>query len=636
MRLLCACAMSALIVGAGSAWSQTPPPLDLGGGEPPVSSGLASTPSETDAGNALAQALDGGTSIEDSIPVDPQPALPAGSPIDRILDTQGGAPALSGQNVDPNQNLLTALQRARREGARLRVSPESVFLNIVAGNSGSEQIRINNLGDTTAKIRGVNAVAPIDGLLVTSGCGETLEPGAFCDIAVSYSSNTPREIFTAIVVGVEERDRSSIEIPVHINVQPDPAAAAANVPAPVDTTPVPEQIDPSDPRLAANRAPTSRDVARAYYGTLGGVEGPETGPMTIISLPENLRRQEEPYINTLESAIRVETIGQDPRYPDSVASTDATLPVDRSNIITADRVIKAVLDTPFSNVMCGKVVAVVESDVYSATSSRALIPSGSRVIGRCGSLVKERAGIVWERIITTDGRSVSLSGEDSMTRDANGLGGALGRVYRTPFDRYVLPLFGTFVDVGAGFVQAKYGENEEQSVTETGTVVQGTSARNEGIETATSALQERAQATIQEIADVREVLVVPAGTRIDIEIFEDIYFKDERQIIRLGDTVYDVASPTPAQAQITTPYGLALEPYRPGVEGPVVQVGGNRYILRESQGLAPIPGQEGEPGAPDLGLDSPSTPTGQGGRPVATSPTVSTQSTLDDLNAQGQ
>ena len=35
------------------------------------------------------------------------------------------------------------------------------------------------------------------------------------------------------------------------------------------------------------------------------------------------------------------------------------------------------------------------------------------------------------------------------------------------------------------------------------------------------------------LADVREVMVVPAGTRIDIEIFEDIYFKDERQIVRL-------------------------------------------------------------------------------------------------------
>lgn len=639
MRVLSACATSALIVLAGSAGAQSPadpapvattdpssvlPSLDVPSattdsvlGLPPLDTSVAS-----EGADALTQALE------------QTPPAGASSGIDSILDTQAGVPALSQQNVNPTQNLVEAITRAARQGPVMRVSPDRVFLTLQEGQTASESIRISNIGDTAGRITGVNSVAAIEGLLVTSGCGESLEPGAFCDIAVSYTSNRAREIFTAIVVGVDERDRSSIEIPVSITVEAD--QASVQIPAteqpPVATAPA---IDPNDPRIAAQRAPTSRDVARAYYGAIGGVDGPETGPMAIISLPENLRRQEEPYANTLADSLRVETIGQDPRYPDTVAATEASLPVDRSNIITADRVIKAVLDTPFSNVMCGKVVAVVESDVYSATSTRALIPSGSRVVGRCGSLVKERAGIVWERIITTDGRSISLAGEDSMTRDASGLGGALGRVYRTPFDRYVLPIFGTFVDVGAGFIQATYGEDEEQSVTETGTVVQGTSARNTGIQTATDALQERAQATIQEMADVREVMVVPAGTRIDIEIFEDIYFKDERQIVRLGDTVYNVASQAPSEAAVGAPYGLALEPYRPGVEGPVVNVGGTRYIVRESQQLAPIPGQPGAPGAtPSAGAPaSPVVGGPQTGRPVAASPTASTQTTLQDLNA---
>lgn len=616
-RFLHACAVTALVMGGG-AWAQSPQPEASAAPEAPIVADSVFAAPEP----LVAPLNTGVASAEETA----EPS--AATPIDRILQTQGGAPALSGQNIDPNQSLLTALTRARREGALLRVSPERVFLNFEEGGSGSERIRVNNLGDTTANIRGINAIAPIDGFLVTTGCGETLEPGAFCDIAVSFASNSPREIFTAIVIGVEERDRTSIEIPVEINVEARPVA-----PTPVeDTSALPSTglpINPNDPRYAQPLPPTSTDIARAYYGAAGGIEGMETGPMSVVSLPDHLRRPEEPYIDTLADSLSVDTIRTDPRYPDSVASTEASLPVDRSNIVTADRVIKAVLDTPFSNVMCGKVVAVVESDVYSATSSQALIPSGSRVLGRCGELVQERAGIVWERIITTDGRSISLAGEDSMTRDASGLGGALGRVYRTPFDRYVLPIFGTFVDIGAGFVQAEYGENEEQSVTETGTVVQGSSARNKGIETATTAVQERSQAIIQEMADVREVMIVPAGTRIDIEIFEDIYFKNEREIVRLGDTVYNVASPEASDIAVDSPYSIALEPYRPGLEGPVVNVGGRRYVVRESQALASIPGTPTDGSVPQGATPQ---PVAGNGRPVASSPTATTQGTLSDLN----
>lgn len=614
MRLFSACAVSALIAFGGGAWAQVPA-------------------AEVPAADAPA---DSATQQLDAVLSGAAASTSTATPIERILQTQGGAPALSEQNIDTAKNLVDALSLAARQGSSLRVSPERIFLEFEEGGSGSEQVRINNLGDSTANIRGINAIAPIEGFLVTNGCGPTLEPGAFCDIAVSFTSNTPREIFTAIVVGVDERDRSSIEIPVEINVEALPVAAvpAQDVNAQTPTSNQPVAINPNDPRYAAARAPTSLDVARAYYNVMGGIEGGETGSMAIISLPENLRRQPEPYIDTLANSLSVGTITTDERYPDSVAATEASLPVDRSNIVTADRVIKAVLDTPFSNVMCGKVVAVVESDVYSATSSSALIPSGSRVLGRCGELVQERAGIVWERIITTDGRSISLAGEDSMTRDASGLGGSLGRVYRTPFDRYVLPIFGTFVDVGAGFVQAEYGEDEEQSVTDTGTVVQGSSARNEGIQTATEAVQERSQSIIEEMADVREVLVVPAGTRIDIEIFEDIYFKNDREIVRLGDTVYNVASQEAADVAINSPYNIALEPYRPGLEGPVVNVGGNRYVVRESQALATIPGGDvagtGALNQPNQGQGVP--PVAGNGRPVAANPTATTQGTLNDLN----
>lgn len=552
----------------------------------------------------------------------------ANSALDRILGTQDGATPLNEQNVDPNQLIRDALRNSTRVGPQFRVAPPRVFMTFEEGGSGNVQVRVTNSGDTAGRISGINAIAPIEGLVVTDTCPEVLDFGAFCDIAVSYSSEEARDIFSVILMTIEERDRTRIEIPVEISVTPAPFEQQPVEQPDEPTEPVdrPVVLDPNDPRLNPGpQKPTAEDIARQYYAGIGGIAPAPSAPWAILSIPDELKlpvEEEDTFLGGSENLLSVETISQDPRYSDAFASTEASLPVDRDKILTSDRVIKAVLDTPFSNVMCGKVVAIVESDVYSATSAIPLIQAGSRVVGRCGELVQERAGIVWERVITVDGRSIALSGENSMTRDASGLGGALGRVYRTPFDRYILPIFGTFVDVGAGFVLAEYGEDEEQSVGPDGTIVQDNSARNEGIRTATESVQSTAQDIISEMQDVREVLVVPAGTRIDIEIFEDIYFKDERDVVRLADTVYDVSRPEQIEASVGTPDNIELVPYRAGLEGPVVMVNGRRYVVRE--GAAPAVSEDGTPE-----VDGPA-------RPVAETPAApgrpDTQATLEDLN----
>lgn len=549
-----------------------------------------------------------------------------------LFGTQERTLGLDEINEDPGDRIIKLLGEGSQKGPDFRVSPLEVQFTMEEGGSAQQSVRVTNAGDTDGEIRGINALGAIPELSVTDNCPDILPWGQYCDIAVSFNGENPGNWFTVIAVTTSQPGVPTIEVPISIVVEPLPVQVQ---PPPVETPPPgPEVIGPGDPRYQGNnepKKPTANDIASAYFGAIGGM--PPSGPMAVVSLPDSMRAPtEDPFLGGSTAELSVERITQDPRYPESIASTEAGLPVDRSKILTSDRVIKAVLDTPFSNVLCGKVVAVVESDVYSATSAQPLIQAGSRVIGRCGELVKERAGIVWERILTVDGRSITLAGENSMTRDASGLGGALGRLYRTPYDRYVLPIFGTGVDVAAGAVQAAYGEDEQQTVTETGQVVQQTSARNEGIRTATEAVRTTAQNIITDMRDVREVLVVPAGSRIDIEIFEDIYFKDEREIVRIADTVYDVPTPALVDAPVAAPDNIELVPYRPGIEGPVVTVNGRRFIVRESQAPVPAPGSDPASG----GGATPTQPTapGEGGRPSANSPDApSTRETLDDLNA---
>jgi type IV secretory pathway VirB10-like protein len=565
----------------------------------------------------------------------PATALPVTSDntaLDQILGTQTGTRSLDSQNIDPNQSLRDALRASSRQGANFIASPPSLFLNTVEGESAKSTITLVNTGDEPGRIFGINNLREIDGLVLTNNCAEVLSMGERCVIAVSYTPTAPVSILSSIAISIEQKDKSSIEIPLDINVDPLPVVVA-----PVEQVVIDPRTDPNDPRyINPNPAPvqivptrpTDEQIARQYFAGVGGVLPPDSGPMAVISLPESMRKKvEDPFLGGSSALIGVETISQDPRFPDSIASTEASLPVDTGMIITADRVIKAVLDTPFSNVMCGKVVALVESDVYSSTSSSPLIQAGSRVIGRCGTLVKERAGIVWERIITVDGRSISLNGEDSMTRDAQGLGGALGTLYRTPFDRYVLPIFGTFVDVGAGFVTAEFGEDTSQEVDEEGNIIQSESATNAGIETATTAVQTRAQDIITELQDVREVMIVPAGTRIDIEVFEDIYFKDNRDVVRLADTVYDVSRPESVSALISSPDNLELIPYRSGLNGPVVELDGRRYVVNQSAAAPISTDPQAQPARPSTTFPQ----TGNQAAPNSEN-RPDTQATLNDLS----
>ena len=507
----------------------------------------------------------------------------------QIFDDQVQGQDIGDQDIDVFQELIDALQRAPTTGPVFRLSPDRVLINMTAGETSSSSVTVLNQGDEPGLINGINVLGNFEGLTVGNTCpvGSTLPNGDFCEITVSYESQesfNSRTIESVIVLTFQERDRSSTDIPVTINVQGLP------MPEPEPAEPVRPEPEPTPPPIVipeAPRGPTPQDIANMYFNNLRGMQTPaipERG-FTRVSLPENLRPQDDvQFLGLSPNKISRDRITEDPRYDENIPWTEASLPVNRDMIITSDRVIKAVLETPLSNVMCDSVVAIVESDVYSATSLRPLIPAGSRVLGQCGRLLQERAGIAWNRIITTDGRSITLAGNDLMTRDASGLGGALGRVYRTPFDRFVMPILSTFVDVGAGLFQAEFGENTDVVIDESGRIVETRSARNEGVDIITNAVRDTNRQLLRELQDVREVMIVPAGTRIDIEISEDIYFKSDREVIRLADTLYDVPRMGVPTADTRSPENIVLRPYRPGLTGPVVTVNGQRFVLEELGG----------------------------------------------------
>lgn len=487
---------------------------------------------------------------------------------------------LGDQDVDANRALVDALRRAAARGPVFRISPKNLSLEVRTGMTSSSTIRITNSGDELGLISGINLIGSIPSLEMKTTCEEELPEGDYCEITVAYSAGSlPGSIETALVGTVNEKDRSSFEIPVAVTVIAPPAPK-------VEPKVVFEPVKTPEP---VSITPPARDVARGYFGALGSAWGGGMGVQkgfTIVSASEGSEKTQS-VAGVRYEDIRVEIVETDVRYDkDTVPFTEAGLPVDRDRILTADRVIKAVLETPVSNVMCNKVVAMVESDVYSATSDRPLIQAGSRVIGECQNFVDERTGIVWNRIITTDGRSISFRNHEAGTNDATGLGGALGRVYMSPFDRYVLPIVSTMIDTVAGVVYATFGKDETVVVDENGNTISSNTASNEGLDIVTGEARDTAQQIIKDIRDVREVVIVPKGSRIDIEILEDIYFKDSREVVRLADMRFDLDQVEAGAAERDLPSELTLVPAEAGYSGPFVVVGGRRYQVKEAQAIS--------------------------------------------------
>lgn len=516
------------------------------------------------------------------------PFLFLGGSLARAQDQQNGGDSfindpdidqLSDQDVDANKAMIDALRRFAKKGPIFRISPEELSVEVNTDQSLESTIRITNSGDEPGKISGINIVGSIPNLGMDTTCSENLLQGDFCEITVSYvAGESPGSVRTAIIGSVNERDRSSFEIPVSIKIETPPAP---------EVNPE-ERFRSADRPAPGPKKPTSRDVVRGYFGVLGSGAG-ERG-FTIVSAPG-----EEVPEGSVEGVsyddISVERVVADDRYDrDLVPSTKASLPVSRDRILTSDRVIKAVLETPVSNVMCNKVVAMVESDVYSATSSIPLIRQGSRVVGECREFVDERVGIAWSRIITTDGRSITFLDADADTRDATGLGGVPGRIYMSKFDKFVLPIFSTMIDATAGVIFATFGEDETVSTDSDGNLAQDRSAENEGLRIITQEGRATAQELLKDIQDVREVVVIPKGTRIDIEILEDIYFDDSKEVVRFADMRFDLRRTETGGAERDLPDNLTLVPADREFRGPTVEVGGRRYRVREAE----FPGNDNE------------------------------------------
>lgn len=138
---------------------------------------------------------------------------------------------------------------------------------------------------------------------------------------------------------------------------------------------------------------------------------------------------------------------------------------DPAHTVMQGTLIEAALETAISTDLAGNVSAIVSHDVWSFDMSRVLIPRGSRLFGRYDSEVdagQRRVLIAWDRLVTTDGQSITLAAYGTDRIGRSGLPGTVRNHFLQRFGTAALiSLIGAVPTLAAD----KYAANEVTSDT---------------------------------------------------------------------------------------------------------------------------------------------------------------------------
>ncbi len=121
---------------------------------------------------------------------------------------------------------------------------------------------------------------------------------------------------------------------------------------------------------------------------------------------------------------------------DRVEVTRPQIIANPSYTVAQGTLIEATLQTGINSDLQGNIIAVISYDVWSFDLAQVVIPRGSRLFGRYSSDVgvgQKRVLVAWDRIITPDGQSVSIS---AFGTDRLGRSGLPGKVNNHFIERF--------------------------------------------------------------------------------------------------------------------------------------------------------------------------------------------------------
>ena len=189
-----------------------------------------------------------------------------------------------------------------------------------------------------------------------------------------------------------------------------------------------------------------------------------------------------------------------------------TYPVNLERTLTATRFIPVVLYTEIkSELSSQKVISQVEQDIYGDHGRKILVPKGSKIVGSYQAfdeIGQTRLQITWNRILTPEGINIII---DSETVDQEGSAGSTGIIDKRYKDRY-----------GSALLFSTISALAQLSV-DTGDTNQSAAA-----DAFTGEFGQTTATLIQEGLSMTPRVNIPRGTRLNVSILTDIWFKEPK------------------------------------------------------------------------------------------------------------
>ena len=186
--------------------------------------------------------------------------------------------------------------------------------------------------------------------------------------------------------------------------------------------------------------------------------------------------------------------------------------------------IRCVLETRIVSDLPGFASCIVTEPVYSMNGNKLLIPKGSKVSGQYKqeSLESGRVGVVWERVLITDGLDIGLV---SPGVDGLGAAGHPGHIDRHWGSRITAAVLISLIGDAVQIVSDKHVSDSSRTTTTingtTGTVATQTNPYQS--QTANT-LQQLSRSALQEAANRQATITINQGELINIYASRDIDF----------------------------------------------------------------------------------------------------------------
>lgn len=192
----------------------------------------------------------------------------------------------------------------------------------------------------------------------------------------------------------------------------------------------------------------------------------------------------------------------------------STFPVDRSRIITTDMKINAVLDDDINSQIPGIAIAIVDKPLFSPNNKNILLPVFTKIVCEYEGLELQgqtRLPIKCIRAIRPDGVSITLT--DAIVADQMGRSGLTGYVDNRTFEIYA----GAFIMSGISAL-AQSGVNQNAPTYP--------NWRSNSQTVFSNNIGQVTSDVIRKNIDLRPIVYIKAGTRMQIRPRVDIVFKE--------------------------------------------------------------------------------------------------------------